>query len=119
MTINDKLTEDFLIGIKEVESILLLLHFYPDSFNEKGSAYFIRYKKNKTIVEFIFGPSDWDIEMIIFTSKGKFAFKDLLRIPVIAKWVLDNRYIQENIRNVKNELFWYMELLKTALPIIE
>ena len=119
MAIKDKLTEEFLAGIKEIENILFLLHFYPYSFEEKGTAYFIKYKKGNSIVEFLFGPSDWDVEIIIFTSKGKFAFKDLLQIPTIAEWVNNNRYKQDNGRNVKNELLWAIELLRVSLPIIE
>jgi hypothetical protein len=119
MAIKDKLTEDFLVGIKEVQNILATMHFYPHSFEEKGAAYFIKYKRGSSIIEFLFGPSDWDVEMIIFTLKGKFAFKDLLQFAVILKWVHDNRYMQANGRNVKNELLWAIKLLKVALPIIE
>jgi hypothetical protein len=119
MAVKDKLTEEFLVGIKEIESILFLLNFYPYSFEEKGPAYFIKYKRGGSIVEFLFGPSDWDIEIIIFTSKGKFAFKDLLQIPTIAEWVNNNKYKEVNGRNIKNELLWAVELLKTSLPIIE
>lgn len=119
MDIKDKLTVEFLAGIKEIESILFLLNFYPYSFEEKGLAYFIKYKRGNSIVEFLFGSSDWDLEIIILTPKGKFAFKDLLQIPEIEEWVNINRYKQDNGRNVKNELLWFVELLKTTLPIIE
>jgi len=119
MAIKDKLTEEFLEGIKEIENILFLLHFYLYSFEEKGPAYFIKYKRGNSVVEFLFGPSDFDVEIIISTSKGKFAFKDLLQIPSVAEWVNNNKYKQENGRNVKNELLWALELLKFSLPIIE
>jgi len=95
------------------------LNFYPQSFEEKGLEYFVKYKRGNSIVEFFFGPADWDIEIIIFTPKGKFAFKDLLRIPAIEEWVYLNRYKQVNGRNVKNELLWFVELLKISLSIIE
>ena len=120
MILKDNLTEDFLRALKEIEAILLMMKFKRHSFFENGPAYFVEYRKdNNTIVEFLFGPSEWNIEMIIYTSKGKFAFKDLLEIPAIAKWVNDNRYKQENGRNVKSELLWFVELLKVSLPIIE
>ncbi|GAA4439056.1 hypothetical protein GCM10023091_20700 [Ravibacter arvi] len=57
--------------------------------------------------------------MIIYTSKGKFTFKNLLSISEINRWVNDNRYKQENGRNVKNELLWYVELLTVSLPYVE
>jgi hypothetical protein len=119
MAIKNKLTEDFLAGIKEIENILFLLNFSAYSFEEKGPAYFIKYKRENSIVEFLFGPSDWDVEIIIITSKGKFAFRDLLQISSIAEWVKNNTYKQVNGRNVKNELLWAVELLKISLPIIE
>jgi len=69
------------------------LQFKRYSFFEKGFAYFIEYRKeNNTRVEFLFGPSDWNIEMIIYTSRGKFAFKDVLNITGVKNWVNSNRY---------------------------
>lgn len=119
MAIKDKLTEEFLAGIKEIESVLFLLQFSLHSFEEKGPAYFIKYKKGCSIIEFLFGPSDWDVEIIVFTSTGKFALRDLLQFPAIAKWVNDNRYQQQNGRNIKDELRWALELIQFSLPIIE
>lgn len=119
MAIKGKLTEEFLAGIKEIESILYSMHFHPHSFEEKGAAYFIKYKRGQSIVEFLFGPSDWHVEMLIFTSKRKFSFGDLLQIPAIAGWVRSNEYKPEKTTNVKGELLWFVELLKVSLPIIE
>jgi hypothetical protein len=120
MAQKDKLTADYLQTLKEIEPSLVAMGFRSDFINEKGFAYFAGYeKKNDTRVEFLFGPSDWDIEMIIYTSKGKFAFKDLLEIIAIRKWVSDNRYKQAQGRDVKKELFWFLDLLKVSLPLVE
>lgn len=120
MAIKDKLIDDFLKAHIEIETLLQALFFKRNSFFESGLAYYIQYiKQNYTSIEFLFGPSDWDIEMIIYTSKGKFAFKDLLSISEINRWVSDNRYKQESGRNMKNELLWYVELLKVSLPYVE
>ena len=94
------------------------MSFYQYSFEKKGYAYFIAYRSSEQQIEFLFGPSDWDVEMILTTKKGKFAFKDLLKISSVAKWVEDNRYLQKDARNVKNELLWFIELLKVTLPIL-
>jgi hypothetical protein len=120
MALKDKLTEEFLLSLKEVEPLLLTLQFKPYSYLEKGGHY-IKYKKENTgsVVEFLFGPSGWEIEMIIFTSKGKFAFKDLFVIPVIAKWLNENRYKEESGRDIRNEMLYCIEVLKVSLPIIE
>lgn len=116
----NNLTEDFLEAINEIEIVLLDLLFKRYSSFEKGLANFIGYRKeNNTRVEFLFGPSDWAIEMIIYTSKGKFAFRDLLSIPEIYSWVNSNRYKQENGRNIKNEIEWFVNLLKVSLPYVE
>lgn len=116
----DNLTNEFLQGLEDIEIPLLGMSFKRKSFLEKGFAYIVGYRKeNNTAVDFIFGPSDWEIEIIVYTSKGKFAFKDLLQIPVIAKWVDSNRYKQINGRNIKNELLWFVELLKVSLTEIE
>jgi hypothetical protein len=119
MAIKDKLTDSFVKALKEIEDSLSLLLFKPCSFEKKGYAYFVQYKKGDSILSFLFGPSDYQIEMIIYTSKGKFAFKDLLQNPSISTWVNMNRYTQENERNLKNELLWFLELLKYSLPFVE
>jgi|GEM_PF-1636975 hypothetical protein len=116
----NKLEEEFFKALDEIELLLLVLLFKRHSFFEKGEAGFVEYRKeNNTRLEFLFGPSDWDIEMIIYTSKGKHAFKDLLSVPEIKSWVSDNRYKKENGRNIKNELLWFVELLKVSLPLVE
>jgi len=120
MAIKDKITDEFLKALYEIEIVLFTLHFTLHSFFEKGLAYYVEYRKeNNTRIEFLFGPSDWDIEMIVYTSKGKFAFKDLLNIPEISRWVNNNKYQQEGERNVKNELLWFIKLLKFSLPIVD
>lgn len=100
--------------------MLQALRFKRCSFFEKGLAYFVEYKReNNTRVEFRFGPSNWDIEMIIYSSKGNFSFNDLLSIPDINQWVNANRYIRRNERNVESELFWFVDLLNVSLPYVE
>ena len=115
----DKLTEAFLNGLIEIEPILSLMLFKKKSFQEKGYSHFVEYQKKETILLFLFGPSDWGVEMIINTTKGKYAAKDLLQIPEISKWVNENKYEQIGERDIKNELLWFVELLKFSLPFIE
>jgi hypothetical protein len=120
MAVKSKLTEEFLEALNEIEINFLSLLFKRHSFFEKGLAYFIEYRKeNNSRVELLFGPSNWDIEMIIYSSKGKFSFKDLLSIPEINNWVNNNRYKQKNDRNIKNEMEWLVNLLKVSLPYVE
>ncbi|NLT50770.1 MAG: hypothetical protein GXX85_07650 [Ignavibacteria bacterium] len=115
----DKLTESFLLSIEEIEPILLKEHFKKYSFVKKGYAYFIQYRRKDCEVEFIFGPPEFQIEFIVFTTKGKFSFKDLLKEPDIANWVKKNKYNQADRRDIRNEIVWFVELLKISLPIIE
>jgi hypothetical protein len=117
MAIKDILTIQFLEGLEEVKKSLLILMFKQISFYKKGVAYYVQFERGNTIVEFLFGPSDWNVEMIVYTSKGKFAFKELLQIPMIKQWD-NNRYKQENERDVKLELLWFVELLKISLPLV-
>lgn len=120
MAIINELTKEFLTAQNEIEVVLKTLFFNRHSFIEKGQAYYIEFiKNNGTKLEFLFGPSDWDVEMIIVSSKGKFAFKDLLDIPEINSWVNSNQYRQDGLRNLKNELLWFIELLKVSLPYVE
>ena len=119
MAIKDKLTEEYLQAQQEIEAILLDMLFQRHSFIEIGFAYFIQYKKDDTIIEFIFGPPEFQIEMIIFISERKYAFRDLLQIPIISEWVNTNRYVQRNNRNVKDELLWFLKLMKFSMPVLQ
>lgn len=54
MAVKDKLTEEFLKAINEIEIMLLSLLFKRHSFFEKGLAYFVEYRKeNNTRVELL------------------------------------------------------------------
>lgn len=115
----DKLTEEFLQALKEVEKLLLMLLFKPYSFDKKGFAYFVQYKRGNSIVKFLYGPPEYEVEMIIYTSKGIFEFKDLLQVPAIASWVDNNKYLVGNANDIRSEMLWFVELLKFSLPKIE
>lgn len=119
MAIKDKLSKDFLEALEAVESIFFMLSFVKHSFQEKDFTYYLEFKKDTTIVELLFGPPEFQLEMIIYTTKGEFELKDLFEIPVIRKWVNNNRYIQLNDRNIKDELVWFIELMKVSLAEVE
>ncbi len=119
MAISENLNQEFLRALKEVQKILEEMSFVKHSFNEKGYAYYAQYKKHNTIVEFLFGAPEFQIEMIIYTSKGKYAFRDLIKTPFIEKWVNDNRYVQMSERKISSELLWFVDLLKVSLTEIE
>jgi hypothetical protein len=66
----------------------------------------------------MFGPSDWDVEILIIGSR-KYAFKDLLQISSIHHSASSNRYEQRSKRIIKDEVIWFFKLLQFALPKIE
>ena len=110
----------FLEAITEIEPTLSSLLFVKSSYLKKGYAHFVEFTNKELKVEFIYGPSDYDIEMFITISKNKMAFKDLLEIPLVAKWVEENRYIPQNgPRNIKDELLWFIKLLEFFLKFIK
>jgi hypothetical protein len=57
--------------------------------------------------------------MIIYTSSKKYAFKDLMEIPSVYKWVNDNRYTDGNKKSIKRELLWFIGLQEIFLPSVE
>lgn len=115
----DNLSELFLQSMKDAETILSFMSFEKYPAKKKGFAYFYQYKRKDCIVEFLFGPPEYQVEMIIYKSNRKFSFKDLLSIPLIATWVDRNRYVPTNGRDVKGEVLWFLDLLKFSLKIIE
>jgi hypothetical protein len=114
----DNLTSEFLQSLNEVESILHSMLFEKHSHVDKGNVHFVQYKSGETVIEFVFGSPEFQVEILIFTSKGKYTFGDLLQIPEVATWVSKNRYVEERGRVLKNEILWFLELLKVSLPIV-
>ena len=112
-------TEEFLRSIVTIEPSLLGMGFRRYTFDDEGPVYFVTFEKNQTRVEFLFGPPEWNVEMIIYTSKGKFAFEHLLSIPAVTRWVNENRYRQKNGKSICDEMRWFIELLRFALPLVE
>lgn len=102
----------------EVEPILLGMSFTKCSYIKKGYAYYVEYKKGDSIVKFMYGPSEYHVEMVIYIPNRKFELKDLLEIPEVASWANNYRHVQFDENIIKNELLWYIELMKFSLPII-
>lgn len=110
-------TESFLQAIKEVEPILFSMAFKKHDHKQKGTISSVKYKDRHVILEFMFGPPEFYIEMIIHTRKRKFTFADLLQISPIKSWVYENKYLHEE-RNLTNELTWFLALAKKSLSIV-
>jgi hypothetical protein len=110
--------ESFIKIMNDMEKVLADIGLSHLSTEKKGAT-FIEYQgTDDTRVTFMFGPSDWDVEMIIKRNGIKYAFKDLLQIPSIAQWTKDNRYIQETRdRSIADEVGWAVKLLKFVFEI--
>lgn len=111
---------EFLTAINEAEQILLNLQFKPYSFRQEGLSFYVKYKRDNSIVEFYFGPPEYYVELVIQILEKRYTFGDLVHISPINDWVGKNRYVSKNrVRNPKDEIFWYLDLIKFSLPIIE
>ena len=119
MSLPDKSSPKFEAAVREIEPTLLGIGFKPYSFERKGPAYYIRYKHDDTIVMFMYGPSDWHVEVVLLTAKGKFNIGNLMKFPTIADWVYGKKFISNNENPVVNELLWNIELMKISLPFIK
>lgn len=64
--IKDKATEEFLSALNEADEILAKMSFEKDDIIEQGPAYFVYYKRKNNRVEFLFGPPEFQVEMIIY-----------------------------------------------------
>ena len=115
---SQNLIDDFSESMLEAESILASLGFAPHSFRAVGYAQFRQFKKGNMVVEFMFGPSEWQVEMLIETDDQTYALKDLLKIPLLQTWVTENKYIPPDRRNVRLEVLWFLDLVKVAVETI-
>ena len=114
----DKLNEEFLNALHGAEMTLSAMGFLRDKYIEIGYAQFADFKSKNAKVQFVFGPSEWEISIVIYALNQKYSFGDLLKISAVLEWVNNNRYKEENGRNIQNEVLWFTDLLKVSLPIL-
>ncbi len=111
--------EEFIKALKEDEFLLNRIGFVQSHFERKGYAVFTEYQKQDIRVKFMCGPSDWHVDMIIVTPKQRYAFGDLLQIPVVDEWVKRNKFSGGNEHNIKAEVDYFVNLLEFVLPILK
>lgn len=109
--------ESFIESIKEAETIFNNIGLSHVSTIKKGYATFVDYKGTDTLVSFMFGPSDWNVEIFLEKNGIKYALKDLLQIPLIAQWTIRNKFQQLTNDRLKDEVFWFVDLIKFVLEI--
>lgn len=109
---------EFLTGLNEVEPILENRGFIRTVTNKKWPCAYGEYKSGDCNIVFLYGPSDWQIEMLVYTIKGKYSFAELLKIEQVVEWINNNRYQEQMGKNLKKEILWFSELLKFSLPLI-
>ena len=111
--------ELFIKAMNDMETVLTDSGLSHLSTEKKGYATYIDYRGTlDTQVTFMFGPSDWDVEIIIRRKGRKYAFKDLLQIPSVAQWTEDNKYKQKTSdRIIADEVAWFVRLLKFVFDI--
>ena len=110
----------FVESLDEYKSLLNKMGFARTHFERKGYAVFTEYTKEDTKVEFMCGPSDWHVEMIIVASGQHYAFKELLQIPVVSEWIKRNKFSEGNESYpIKAEVRYFINLLEFVLPILE
>jgi hypothetical protein len=104
--------ETFIQSIKDIETQLTDIGFSHLSTTKKGYATYIDFKStDKTQVLFMFGPSDWHVEIVFTTNDKKYNFGDLLQIPSVAHWVSDNKFQLKTNDKIKDEVDWFVDLL--------
>ena len=111
--------KQFLTAVSEVSGRLAGLGLSGPVIEHKGHACFVEFQGRAKTVEFIFGPSDWDVEMFISDSQHRLAFRDLLELPQIDAWVKSSRLQRIGTRSIRNELAWYVDLLEFSLPLLQ
>ncbi len=105
--------ELFIKSLKDLEKVLNDIGLSHLSTTKKGYATFVDYKgKDDTLVTFIFGPSDWHVEILLETNERKYALQDLLQIPSVTQWTRENKFQKKTNDRIKDEVIWFVHFLK-------
>ena len=113
ITVSTQNQEVFIKSIKDLEPHLTQLGFLHLSTNKKGFATYAEYKSKDNIQAlFMFGPSDWHVDLSLSRNERKYEFKDLLQIPAISQWTKDNKLKEQTNNRIKDEVAWFVGLLR-------
>lgn len=105
--------ETFIQSLKNIGLELNNIGFLHTSTIKKGYATYIQYERVDNMqILFMYGPSDWNVEMSITKNGRKYEFKDILQIPPIFQWIMDNKFQRQTINNIKDEVTWFVTLLR-------
>jgi len=105
--------EIFIESIKGLDSELTDIGFSHLSTTKKGYATYIDYKSaDNSIITFMYGPSDWDVEILIIKNGKKYALKDILQVPSITQWIKDNKFQEQTRNRIKDEVAWFVDLIR-------
>jgi hypothetical protein len=115
---NNKFSEEFLMGIEIAEKNLSKNGFNKPTIDRLKDSFFVKFLNRTGSLEFFFGASDFQIEILITKNNKKYAFKDLMNISTINEWITENRYIQKKERNLKDEVIWFTKLINFSYPIL-
>ena len=103
---------NFIESTKKVQTRLAEIGFIYQSTINKGYATYIDFiLADKSQLTFMYGPSDWNVEILLNTKKKSYAFKDLMEIPSVAHWVKANQFKSRTNNRVRDELDWFVELI--------
>ncbi len=110
-------TQDtFINSLKDIESDLSDIGITHLLTTKKGYATYVDYKSADNIhVSFIFGPSDWHVELVLRKNGIKYELKDLFQIPSIAEWIRCNKFQEQTGNRIKNEIAWFVDFLRFVI----
>ncbi len=100
----------FLNAWNEIMKDLTNSSFSNYNYNQEGFVVSAKFTSGEFTIKFLYGPPEYEIEMIIYKNDNKTNFKDLLQISEIKSWVNQNKYIEGKSRNLKRELLWFIDL---------
>ncbi len=110
---------DFVDILEEAAHLFAAMGFREMAVKMKEPYSVVEFKRDDTIITYLYGPGDWEISFLIDTLGKRYEFKDLLDLPKIRQWVANNRYVQTEGKNIKDEIYYSIALLKFSLQIID
>jgi hypothetical protein len=85
-----------------------------------GFATFILYEGSNYSVEFLCGPPEYHVEILVELKKTnqKYDLTALTAIPTIQNWVLNHILTTNGEDKILAETKWYVDLIEFSLPIL-
>ena len=105
----------FVAALAAIEPDLEALGFRRRAIEEQGFATWLMYSRPDVDVEFVCGPPEYHIDMLIRVGQATYELADLMKRRPIGDWMTEHELKSNQQDALRSEAEWFGALLRVVL----